>query len=93
MRLAIREHVFRVSNSGGRSVCDSRLIVGHFKAIPTSHCFHSGGICLKAIDADLCINMPRLCVDEISQIAPVIVVLIPFHQLLGQRCPLVKSRL
>lgn len=76
-----------MSNSGWRSLCDFRLIPGDFKAAPTSPCFHSSGICLKAVDADLCINTPRLCVDEISQIAPVIVVLIPFHQVLSQRCP------
>lgn len=46
------------------------VFAGHLKAAPISPCFHSGGICLKAVDADLCINTPRLCADEISQRAP-----------------------
>lgn len=51
----------------GGGVC-FHLFAGHLKAAPTSLCFHSGG--LKAVDAALCINTPRLCVDEISQRAP-----------------------
>lgn len=63
LRLLSRgEHVFRVSDSGWRS-----LFAGCRKAAPISLCFLSSGVCLKAVDADLCISTPQLCVDEISQ--------------------------